>query len=152
MTEMDTTASPTAPTPDPIGDFKNDPFFQSPSTWLAIVGGISPVITVLLKDDAPAVIEALSGLGPLVAFVALLIQRNNNHRNVQQLNAGLAQQRMASTPPVVETTVLPAMEYAGAEIKQLQTRLAELEATKPAAPKRPASSRASRVARNKHPQ
>jgi hypothetical protein len=125
-TAPDPSASPVAPAPLPPGDFANDPFFQSPSTWLAIVAGISPILTILFTDRAPAIIESLSGLAPLVAFVALIIQRNKNHRNVQQLNASLAHQRLEQMPPVVESTVLPAMDFAGAEIDQLKAQVADL--------------------------
>lgn len=126
-TAPDPSASPVSPAPEPPGDFANDPFWQSPSTWITLSTLLAPLLTYIFKEHAPKVIEAIVTAGPIVAGLVLVVQRNMNHRNVQQLNASLAHQRMSILPPVVESTVLPAMDFAGAEIQQLKDEMQDVQ-------------------------
>lgn len=134
MTEPDSTTSPAAPAPIPPGDFTNSSVWTSPSTYLTLSTYLLPLFTLIFKDNANAVVNAVVGIAPIVATLVLVIQRNQNHRNVQQLNAQLTVQRMAKEPEamtVVEAEVLPSMEYAGAEIERLKAEMVELRGLLP---------------------
>ena len=101
-TTSDPSVQPLTPPSDPPGDFTSTPIWQSPSTWLTLSTYLLPLFTLIFKDNAPAVVEAVVAIGPLLATVILVIQRNANHRQLVQANANLAQSRMQQTTELVK--------------------------------------------------